>query len=357
MISFKNITFCYTKNISLFKNLTFEIKKNNFCAILGRSGAGKSSILNLISGIELLNKNFGSTGEIHLRDTIVNNEKIIVSPEKRNIAMIFQTPSLFPHKNILDNIMFGMSKLPKSKKIDKQSKIHKILKQIKMEEYLNHYPHQLSVGQQQRIAFARAIISDSDIILLDEPFSGLDFESKFLLYNLLLEIKHTSEKTIVLVTHDFEEAAFFANQFLIINQKQICHYNSIEEIYFQPCSQYIASLFQFSNILSGIQKPENTIETIFGNFKINHKTQYNIAIKNNSINYVVRPENIVIDERGQSALIKEIKFFGSYYILMLKLEKLDQLLFMKVEKLNDEIQINKKIKIKLNLAENELIIF
>ena len=89
MISFKNITFCYTKNISLFENLTFEIKKNNFCAILGRSGAGKSSILNLISGIELLNKNFGSAGEICLRNKSINKLDLIFFKITRSKFMLF----------------------------------------------------------------------------------------------------------------------------------------------------------------------------------------------------------------------------------------------------------------------------
>lgn len=355
MINFNNITFCYTKNNPLFENLTFEIKKNNFCAILGRSGAGKSSILNLISGIESLNQNIGSKGTIQLRNEIVNNEKKFIEPEKRNIAMVFQTPSLFSHKNILDNIMFGMHKLSKQKKNEKIIKIQKILEQIKMDEYINHYPHQLSVGQQQRIAFARAIISDSDIILLDEPFSGLDFESKFLLYNLLLEIKHSSEKTIILVTHDFEEAAFFANQFLIINEKQICHYNSIEEIYSNPCSKYIASLFQFSNILDCKIKSENEIETIFGTLKTNNP-RHKIINKNNTRNYVIRPENILISENGIKAQIKEIKFFGSYYILILKLENVSQLLFMRLDQLKNDIKINSELNIALKDSTQIIVI-
>ena len=132
---------------------------------------------------------------------------------------------------------------------------------------------------------------------------------------------------------------------------------SIEEIYFQPCSQYIASLFQFSNILQGTINSENIIKTTFNNIKINRNARYTHVARDGLVNYVIRPENIVIDKRGQNALIKEIKFFGSYYILILKLENLDQLLFMKIEKLNDEIQINKTITINLNLVENELIVF
>jgi ABC-type Fe3+/spermidine/putrescine transport system ATPase subunit len=220
------------------------------------------------------------------------------------------------------------------KKDEKKAKILEFLEKIKMLQYVGSFPNQLSVGQQQRIAFARALLSGADIILLDEPFSGLDFESKFLLYNLLLEVKHQSQKTIVLVTHDFDEAAFFANQFLIINGNKVCEYNSIEDIYFRPCSKYTASLFQFSNLLEAEELGDCKIQTLFGVMR--KKCVSCIGDHSGTIvNYCVRPEHLAISDsqHGISARIEQIKFFGSYYILLLRVGSLKQLIFMKLDKL------------------------
>jgi ABC-type Fe3+/spermidine/putrescine transport system ATPase subunit len=337
MIQFRNITFGYDKQNILFKELNFEIKKNNFCSILGRSGSGKSTILYLISGIEQLNeknRKWNSGSIFFYENSEIDCPRKFIESERRNIAMVFQTPSLFPHKTIFQNIAFVMKKKNKEAIIDFLRKIH-------MEKYIDSYPNQLSVGQQQRIAFARALLSNASIILLDEPFSGLDFESKFLLYNLLLEIKLKQEKTIILVTHDFDEAAFFSNQFLIVNEQQICHYNSIEEIYNFPCSRYIASLFQFTNILTGNFNEKNqTLETIFGEIKFIDQN----GLK--KIDYIIRPNDIdfLNKERNLSCevLLKEIKFFGSYYIIICFSKKHQQMIFIQKNKI-ENLNINKKI--------------
>ena len=342
MIKFQNVTFGYNAENILFENLNFEIQKNNFCAILGRSGSGKSTILYLISGIEQLNDKFKkwNFGDISSHDDkALDNKKNFIESERRNISMVFQTPSLFPHKTVLQNISFVMKKKNKQVIID-------ILQKIQMEKYIDSYPNQLSIGQQQRIAFARAILSDSSIILLDEPFSGLDFESKFLLYNLLLEIKLKQEKTIILVTHDFDEAAFFSNQFLIVNEKQICHYNSIQEIYDFPRSRYIASLFQFTNILIGIFEQEsNHLQTIFGEINLANKIHHEMGYDFN-INYAVRPNDLYFsNERCDFSceiLIKEIKFFGFYHIVICLSEKYSQIIFIQTNDI-ENLSINQKI--------------
>lgn len=353
MIIFNRVNFCYLEGSSnkIFEDLSFEIKEHSFCAILGRSGAGKSTILNLIVGIETIHGNSRNSGEIILRDKIADSNKIVIPSEKRNISMIFQTPSLFPHKNVKENILFGMEKVKLNRK-DKEEKIEDFLKKVKMSEYINSFPHQLSVGQQQRIAFVRAILSGSDILLLDEPFSGLDFESKFLLYNLLLEIKRFSKKTIILVTHDFEEAAFFSNQFLIINNNNVCEYNSIEDIYSNPCSRYTASLFPFTNILKARVLGKDNVQTIFGITKRNETYCKNL-FKDNNLNYSIRPEHIVIANEGLKAFIEEIKFFGSYYILVLSMKSNDQFIFMKID-LADKIKLREEIYIKL---KGDIVVF
>lgn len=312
IVEFENVFFSFSPEKIILDQQSFSIRKNTFSVILGQSGAGKSSILNLIAGIEKFGNyahNKLNQGKIMLRQVCVDcsDSKDCVCCEHRKVAFVFQTPSLFAHKNVWQNLYFAMPKKNKIfNKITKEEKqqIIDLLTKIKMEKYIDFFPHQLSVGQQQRIAFARAIISQADIILLDEPFSGLDFESKFLLFDLLLEIKLNSAKTIILVTHDFEEAVFFGQEFFVLDKGKIFHYTNVNQLYSQPQTPYIASFFQFSNVLIT-------------------STNYN----NNELEkfIVIRPEDIMPSSHSNhpAALIKEIKFFGSFYILVLKIKNID----------------------------------
>ena len=321
-IKFKNLSFGFSDK-KILENINLSIYPDSFNVILGPSGSGKSSILYLIAGIETLDTPNKHTGEILIDGKDVANIPI----ERRSCAFVFQTPSLFAHKTVYQNLAFAIHKC------DAGAKINAILTRMQMKEYLNHYPHQLSIGQQQRISFARAILSDKDIILLDEPFSGLDFENKFLLYNLLLDIKLECKKTIILVTHDFEEAAFFGSNFFIINNNQIENHLDMRSIYNNPTNAYTASFFAFTNIVSS---------PCF------------------SSKLMIRPEDIAINSNGElKAIIKEIKFFGTYHILLAKVLssdypkiQQDTLLFIKTEmidlKVNQQIQINIKKTLLLN---------
>ena len=173
----KNNTKLQIKNISLnfgdeeiIKNLTMDVSENEVTSVLGASASGKSSLLRVIGGFENID-----SGEIILNQKTVNNQQKTIQPEFRNIGIIFQDLSLFPHLTVSQNIAFGISNATNKEKLERCNELQYILE---IDEISEKYPHQISGGQQQRVAIARAIAPKPELLLLDEPFSALDEELK-----------------------------------------------------------------------------------------------------------------------------------------------------------------------------------
>ncbi len=205
----KNIEVIYGKNgtkLKAVENLNFNVKENEFLCIIGPSGCGKTTILNTMAGFIKPTK-----GEISL------NGINIIKPSKE-IGVVFQHNILFPWKTVKDNLIIG----PKINGVSK-SKIRKIshyyLDLIGLEKYANYYPNELSGGQQQRVSFARALANNPEIILMDEPFSHLDAQTRAKLHYQLLQILNKHKKTIIFVTHDIDEALILSDRILIMSKQ------------------------------------------------------------------------------------------------------------------------------------------
>ena len=146
------------------------MEKGEIVGILGQSGSGKSTILRLIAGLELPMK-----GTIKIADKIVLSESVFIHPEERGVGMVFQDYALFPHMTVKDNILFGLSRMPRN---ERMQRVDEMLELVQMEKFEKRYPHELSGGQQQRIALARALAPKPNVLLMDEPFSNLDADLK-----------------------------------------------------------------------------------------------------------------------------------------------------------------------------------
>jgi len=155
------------ETVHALKDVSFTLKKGELLTVLGPSGCGKTTLLRLIAGFE-----YPSKGRISLNDTEISNRKKILSPEKRNIGMVFQDYALFPHLTVLENVMFGL----KNKK--DRTRVDYLLNVVGLDSFLGRYPHELSGGQKQRLAIARALAPGTNFILLDEPFCSLDMHVK-----------------------------------------------------------------------------------------------------------------------------------------------------------------------------------
>jgi len=185
-------------DVSVLKRYSLTLQAGETVCILGPSGCGKSSLLRVIAGFETID-----AGAIYLNDTLLSSATFTVAPEHRRVGFMFQDYALFPHLNVAQNIGFGLKKLSTEAR---EQQVQALLKLVDLEPYAKRFPHELSGGQQQRAALARALAPKPDILLLDEPFSNLDEDTRErLIFELRTILKQTGVTTLM-VTHSHSEA-------------------------------------------------------------------------------------------------------------------------------------------------------
>jgi len=227
--------------VKAVREVTFEATEGKVLSLLGPSGCGKTTTLRCIAGFENPDR-----GEIYL-----DNRKITsIPPEKRGIGMVFQNYALWPHMTVYGNLAFGLQirKVPKPE-IDKR--IKKVLNIVQLEGYENRYPRQMSGGQQQRIAMARALVFEPEIMLLDEPLSNLDAQLREEMRFEFTELQKKLGITAVYVTHDQAEALVISDKIVILNQGEIVQSGSPKEIYSNPKNKFVAGFIAVTSFING----------------------------------------------------------------------------------------------------------
>ncbi|WP_094547703.1 sulfate/molybdate ABC transporter ATP-binding protein [Petroclostridium xylanilyticum] len=213
--------------------------------ILGSSGCGKSLTLKCIAGLYSPDK-----GQIKLngKELFNSDAKVNIPPRKRNIGYVFQNYALFPHLTVYKNIAYGVKHLDKKTRYDK---IVEMIGKMQLSGLENHYPSQLSGGQQQRVALARTLITEPELLLLDEPFSAIDSNTKYLLEDELLSIiRNNYHGIVLLVTHNIEEAYRLCDRILIIDKGKTLQIGQKEEIIRSPSSLTAARITGCKNFLN-----------------------------------------------------------------------------------------------------------
>lgn len=213
--------FCLEKGDFSLKSINLTVGKGEIFAVLGRTGSGKTLLLESIAGFYR-----DGTGRIVIDGTPVNSVPI----EKSRVGLVYQDYGLFPHMTVYRNIAYGliMRKLPKDKI---RQKVEKIAADFSIDHRLNQYPGTLSGGEKQRVAMARALITDPGLLLLDEPFSALDPATKRSLYRQVRSVRENYHCPIIFVTHDFEEAAFLADRIGIMEEGKLCAVRTPESLF------------------------------------------------------------------------------------------------------------------------------
>ena len=237
------------------KDVNFTVYPGEIFALLGPSGCGKTTTLRIIAGFET-----ADTGTILMGERLLANEAIHVPPESRGIGLVFQDYALFPHKNVLDNVAFGLRKVPKQ---TRRARAFEVLEMVGMKDFHARLPHHLSGGEQQRVALARSIIARPKLLLLDEPFSSLDPGLRQATRDEVRALLKDAGISAVLVTHDQEEALSFAERLAVIKEGSIEQIGTPEAVYQHPETAYVADFLGQTNFLNAYVK-NGIAETPFG---------------------------------------------------------------------------------------------
>ena len=237
-LSLKNISKKY-KDKEILKNISFDIKEGELVCILGPSGCGKTTLLNIIGGFI---SDF--SGDVLLSDENINN----IPPEKREIATVFQSYGLFTHKNVIDNVSYGL-KLLKIDKNTRGNRAKEMLEKVGLAGYEKKKIKELSGGEQQRVAIARSMVLNPKLLLLDEPLSNLDVHLRDVMRKEIKRIQKQFGVTMIIVTHDQEDAFKLADRVIVINEGHIEQIGTPEELYKEPKNNFISSFIGENNII------------------------------------------------------------------------------------------------------------
>lgn len=219
--------------------LSLEIAPGEVVCLLGPSGCGKTTLLRLAAGIER-----PTGGRILINDREVAGPARFVQPEDRGVGLMFQDFALFPHLTIIDNVAFGLKALPRE---DARREALLILSRVGLERYADQYPHILSGGQQQRVALARAIVPRPAVMLMDEPFSGLDVQLRDAMQEETLALIRETRATSMIVTHHPEEAMRLGDRIAVMRAGKLVQTGHAEELYRSPAALFVARLFSEIN--------------------------------------------------------------------------------------------------------------
>ena len=215
ILEINNLQHSYDGTTQSIKDVNFKVRSGEFISILGHSGCGKSTLLRLIAGLEEQTE-----GTIKINGEIISDDKFQTPTEKRGLGLVVQEKALFPHLSVLKNTSFGIknNEAGRSKAMD-------LLDLFEVSHLARKYPNEISGGEQQRVALARALAPEPRILLLDEPFNALDEELKNNLHNETKKIIEEKNLTVLMVSHDKNEATFFSDRQIIMENGRI-----IEEI-------------------------------------------------------------------------------------------------------------------------------
>ncbi|MFV3076097.1 ABC transporter ATP-binding protein [Niveispirillum fermenti] len=224
-------------------DVSVSIAPGEIVCLVGPSGCGKSTLLRLAAGLEIL-----QDGAVAIGGQMIARPGQSLPPERRGIGLVFQDYALFPHLTVLDNVRFGLNRLPAA---DRTGRAMAALEQVGMEAYAKAYPHALSGGQQQRVALARAMAPRPSVLLLDEPFSGLDTRLRESVRDETLHVLKRSGAATMIVTHDPEEAMFLADRIVLLRDGRLVQVGSPTALYTKPVDAFAASFFGEVNVLEG----------------------------------------------------------------------------------------------------------
>ncbi len=263
--------------------ISLQLNAGQVTCLLGPSGCGKSTTLRIIAGVDVQD-----AGEVWMDGQMMAGPGVFVPPEKRGIGLMFQDFALFPHLSVADNVAFGLT----GSRTEKRIRVQELLDKVGLARFIDKFPHQLSGGEQQRVALARALAPRPSIMLMDEPFSGLDNRLRDGIRDETLTLLKEEGTAVVMVTHDPEEAMRMADEIALMRRGEIVQRGAPYNIYNTPVDKEAAGFFSDINIIHG-EVQGALIKTAFGKFLTPGMCD------GCKVDIVIRPQHLKIDlDRG-----------------------------------------------------------
>ena len=299
VINIEHVKKIYDKDNVVIPDLSAQIMPGEFFTLLGPSGCGKTTLLRMIAGFNTI-----EGGTIGFDDRVIND----LPPYKRNIGMVFQNYAVFPHMTTRENVAFGL-KEHKVKEPELSKRVNDMLEMVQIKELADRIPSNMSGGQQQRIALARAIVINPDVLLMDEPLSNLDAKLRVEMRSVIRHIQQQAGITTVYVTHDQEEALAISDRIAVMNKGVIQQLDTPVNIYRHPKNLFVATFMGQSNLVScKLDGKTGAIEGTERSYVFDRIRDDN-EVKDAII--CIRPKDLSFADDGIDGVIKERIFFGT----------------------------------------------
>jgi len=305
VIDLKGITKRYGE-VAAVKRCDLQVANGTILALLGPSGSGKTTLLRLIAGFERPDQ-----GQIFIGEQLVVDlaNSVWVPAERRGVGMVFQDYALFPHLNVADNVRFG---LRNGNRQERQRRVDELLELTELGAFADRYPHQLSGGQQQRVALARALAPCPGVVLLDEPFNGLDPDLRPQVRREVAQILRRLGTTAILVTHDQEEALGMADQVAVVRSGELQQVGAPEEVYYRPATPFVAGFVGQADFVPGVAGGAE-VRTEVGVFSCPPN------LPPGPVQVMIRHEAVSCRSGGTLTTIEEREFLGGEILYRLRL--------------------------------------
>jgi iron(III) transport system ATP-binding protein len=341
-MSFENINY-NTGGTDILKDISLNVEPGEVLCLLGPSGSGKTTLLRIAAGLIE-----DATGSIKIDGRTIADHKTFIQPDKRGVGLVFQDYALFPHLTILQNVEFGLTALSKS---EAKTQAMRILSRVGLDDRASQYPHVLSGGEQQRVALARALAPRPGILLMDEPFSGLDSRLRDSIREQTIDLLRETRSTAIIVTHDAEEALRVGDHVALIQDGKLVQYGEAKDLYYRPANLFAAGFFSEINVIPS-NASNGIATTVFGDCPCDDALSAACCAAIRLTDIDVKPYDAALE--GVMGRVSLRRFIGTSELLEINIENLDEPISVRIKA--GELPDNARL-VTLNVDPKSMMIF